>query len=87
MKKLSFLLLLIFMACDHSEPIADNLSQNDANEIIVVLKDHHISSQKIAVSGRKNTSYQISVAKKDHIEALRILVNNQLPKHQYCICF
>ncbi len=81
MKKLIYLLVFVFMACEHAEIIVDNLNQNDANEIIVVLQDHHINSKKVAVSGRKNTSYQISVAKKDQVHALRVLVNNQLPKN------
>ncbi|MCA9506938.1 MAG: hypothetical protein KC505_00775 [Myxococcales bacterium] len=74
------LTLLFLMACEHRESIVDGLSQNDANEIIVLLKDHNISAQKVRVPDRKQSSFQVTVKNKHLDQALRILVNNQLPK-------
>lgn len=82
LKKRYFLILasVFLMACERHEIIVEGLSQNDANEILVVLKDQDITAQKELVSDRKHQSYHIKVGKADIDRALRVLVNNQLPK-------
>lgn len=81
-KKRYFLILasVFLMACARHEIIVEGLSQNDANEILVVLKDNNITAQKEIVLDRKHQSYHIKVRKTDIDSALRVLVNNQLPK-------
>jgi type III secretion system YscJ/HrcJ family lipoprotein len=82
-KKYFFLLAfasLFLMACERPEIVVEGLTQNDANEILVVLKDHQVAAHKEVVVERKQSSYAIKVNKTEVDKALRILVNNQLPK-------
>lgn len=82
LRNYSFLLLscLFLCACKEEQLIVEGLTQNEANEIIVILHDHEIRANKERIAERKQTTYQIKVAKKYSDQALRILVNNQLPR-------
>lgn len=72
--------VLFIMGCNNREIIVEGLTQDDANEILVALWDHHIDATKEGHPNRKNINYDIIVKKKHAHAALRILVVNQLPK-------
>ncbi len=81
-KRYFFLLLasIFLMACERPQVIVEGLSQNEANEILVMFRDHEIAGLKEAVVERKQSTYSIKVNKADVDKALRVLVNNQFPK-------
>ncbi|AHF78198.1 Type III secretion apparatus [Sodalis praecaptivus] len=56
--------------------LLNNLSQEQANEVLAVLQQHNIASQK---SGTLKEGYAISVPKSDTTTALSILNQYQLP--------
>lgn len=72
--------VLFTIGCKNREVVVEGLSQEDANEILVALWDHHIDATKEGHANRKNISYDVKVKKKQAHAALRILVVNQLPK-------
>jgi type III secretion system YscJ/HrcJ family lipoprotein len=72
-------LAMLIVGCKDQEIILEELSQNEANEILVALWDNHIEASKKAHIHRKSLNYSINVPKKDAHQALRILVINQLP--------
>jgi type III secretion system YscJ/HrcJ family lipoprotein len=72
--------LFLLAGCKTEEIILENLSQNDANEILVALASQKIPAQKKPKASRKEVFYQISVDKKQAIQALRVLVANRLPQ-------
>ncbi len=60
----------------------DDLSQRDANEILVVLRDHQIEAKKVGQTTKKSVIYRIEVKEQCAKDALRLLVHNQIPKIQ-----
>jgi len=72
--------VLCIIGCNNREVIVEGLTQDDANEILVALWDHHIDAAKEGHVNRKNINYNIITKKKQAHAALRILVMNQLPK-------
>lgn len=72
-------MLPLFIACERQQVIVEGLSQNDANEILVLLKDHSIVAKKISTASKKQ-EYALKVDKNDVDKSLRLLVINQLPK-------
>lgn len=81
----TFALLFIFMlpACQSDQEIVGNLSEAEANEVLVVLDSQKIPAAKIPVVakiGNKATTYSVEVKTTKVAEALRILVDNKLPK-------
>ncbi len=71
---------LFFIGCKEQQVVVEGLTQNEANEILVFLHDHDIRGSKERVQERRQNTYQIKVPKKHGDQALRILVNNQLPR-------
>lgn len=88
MMKLSlekYLLVIACMAtasCNKSEIILEDLSQKEANEIIVLLSDQNIFAKKISFKDRKQTNFKIEVEQKDKQNALKTLLKWQLPKEK-----
>lgn len=81
LKKVGVLLtaLLLFAGCGQ-ESLFQDLSERDANEILVVLYKRGIDAQKLRVEDPQKVTYSIQVPK-DHIqEAREILVENDLPR-------
>ncbi|MFO1518548.1 MAG: hypothetical protein U1F57_02615 [bacterium] len=60
-------------------PIYHDLTENDANEILVALQDRGIEAQKIREEKSQNVSWSIQVSKKDAAAARKVLVENNLP--------
>ncbi len=72
-------LVLGMFACAADENLVANLSEPDANEIMVVLQSQKIAAIKTSVPGRTVT-YTISAKAADAVRAMRILVDNKLPR-------
>ena|GEM_PF-1934166 len=77
---LSLIALCLSMGCDRYEVVIDDLSQQDAIEVLVMLREHDIDARKASHSNKKGAIYQIEVKQKQANLALRLLVHNQLPK-------
>ncbi len=78
-----YLILLLFFAnfaCQKYEEIIGGLTQREANIILVALKQNNIDAKKIAHKELKTSSFAIEVTKEDITEALKIIVDNQLPQ-------
>ncbi|MEI6806682.1 MAG: hypothetical protein WCK49_09295 [Myxococcaceae bacterium] len=77
------LFLLTLSACQGEQEIIGNLSETQANEVLVVLDSQKIRAVKIATvakTGNKAPTYSIQVRGSKAPEALRILVDNRLPR-------
>ncbi len=79
-QKYSYLVLifLIFSACAKM-PIYHDLTEGEANEILVALQDRGISAQKLKEVKSQQVTWSIQVANKDASAAQKILVENNLP--------
>jgi type III secretion protein J len=71
--------MLAIAGCQGQQEIVGALSESDANELMVVLQSQHIDVTKVAIPGRTIT-YSLSVKSGDATTAMRILVDNKLPK-------
>lgn len=90
--KLSFLIISFFLlltSCEENKPIVNNISEKEANEILVILASKGIEAQKIqaestAVGGAATTEiyWNISVDKDKEIEAMAILNRIGLPRRK-----
>jgi type III secretory pathway lipoprotein EscJ len=80
MKKISLLLiiLLCFSSC-RAVSIADNVDQNQANQIVALLNSRGISSYARKDSGGKD-SYSVEVDQAYYAQAKTMLVEKDLPK-------
>jgi type III secretion protein J len=76
---LCFCALFIFSACAKQVDIVHDLSEFEANEILVVLNSSSIDAQKVKQPGRIVT-WLIQVRSSDVGEALELLINNRLPR-------
>jgi type III secretion system YscJ/HrcJ family lipoprotein len=76
----SLLILFFIIGCDNYEIVIDELSQREANEALVLLRDRQIDAHKVGHTVKKNLIYQIKVKKSQSKEALRLLVYYQIPK-------
>lgn len=77
---LVLLALPLMLACNGFEVIIDDLSQREANEALVLLRDIDIPARKTEKLNKKTILYQIEVKKSHAQQALKILVHNQFPK-------
>lgn len=75
----AFALVLLLVACGQ-ENLYQDLTERDANEILVVLYQEGISAEKVRVEGTQEVTYTIQVPKDEIKQARRILVANNLPK-------
>jgi type III secretion system YscJ/HrcJ family lipoprotein len=79
---LALLSILLLSACQSSQEIVSNLSEFEANEILVVLDGQDIQATKILVPvkiGNKPPTYSVQVSGFQTMDAMRILVDNRLP--------
>jgi type III secretion system YscJ/HrcJ family lipoprotein len=74
------ILVLVIQGCRSHETIVEGLGQNEANVVLVALREENINARKEGKENRKGTSYNILVEKSQAKDALRILVHQQLPK-------
>lgn len=72
------LVFLIFSACAKM-PIYHDLTEGEANEILVALQDRGINAQKLKEVKSQQVTWSIQVANKDASAAQKILVENNLP--------
>lgn len=75
---LAVAILTLLAGCNAQQEIISNLSETDANQLLVVLDSQKISATKVAGTGRTVT-YSITVKASQASQALRILVDNRLP--------
>ncbi len=71
---------LALAAC--SQPLHHGLSEEQANEILVVLERNGIQADKAAEEGGEEVAYVIAVPKRDAARAMQILRENDLPQQQ-----
>ena len=71
---------MTLVAC--SQAINHGLSEDQANEIQVVLERNGIQASKAAEEGGETVAYSISVPKRDAARAMQILRENDLPQQQ-----
>ena len=74
-------LVLVLTACGQ-ENLYQDLSERDANEILVVLYQSGIDARKVRLEGTQDVTYTIQVPKNEIKDARRILVANNLPKRK-----
>lgn len=71
----------LLASCEIPKNIVQSLTEQEANEILVVLDSQKIPASKIEVPGREIT-FSISVNEAKASAALKLLVNNQLPRQR-----
>ncbi len=71
---------LSLVAC--SQAINQGLSEQQANEILVVLERNGIQASKAQEEGGETVAFTISVPKRDAARAMQILRENDLPQQQ-----
>lgn len=74
-----FALILQIAACQSQQELVSGLTEREANEILVVLQSQKMSPIKTAVPGRQ-VSYSVTINENSAPRALRILVDNKLPR-------
>ncbi|MES2505025.1 MAG: hypothetical protein V4534_09145 [Myxococcota bacterium] len=82
---LALLLVLSLSACQSDHDIVSGLSETEANEVLVILDAQKIKASKVLVQvkgSNKPPTYSISMGPRQAPEALRILVDNRLPRHK-----
>lgn len=79
-----FLLSTLFLVagCEEYEEIITDLNQKDANIILVFLKQNNISAKKVLHASKKAQVFSIETNKKEADNALKIIVDNHLPKQE-----
>ncbi len=78
-KKYFVILFLLFAACSKMS-IYHDLTENEANEILVALQDKGIDAQKVKEVKSQQVTWSIEVPSKDASAAHKILVENNLPR-------
>lgn len=76
------LLLLLLSGCNGQETVIEDLSQKDALLAIMLLQEQKIPSYKEAHANKRSTTYTIKVKKSQATRALRILMENHIPKNE-----
>ncbi len=72
--------LLLTVACNKQLPIVHDLSERDANEIVVLLARNQIDATKVKEEKNQEVSWSLTVAENERIQAQGILVANNLPR-------
>lgn len=75
------LMLLLLVSCSKIELI-HNLSEDDVNEILVVLQENNIPATKKKEIVQNEVTWTVAVDAKDLPKARAILVERNLPKHK-----
>lgn len=75
------LLALWLSSCEGQKEIVQGLSEPEANEILVVLDSQKITGTKNSIPGRE-ISFTISVKESKVVPALKLLVDNKLPREK-----
>lgn len=72
--------LLMMMGCDRYDVVMAGLPQGEANEALVLLRESNIDAKKEMEPSKKIQLYQIKVKSSDTVAAMRLLVDNRLPR-------
>lgn len=84
MKTLALLLVLMLSGCQGGQEIISNLSESEANEVSVILDSQKIPAEKIIAEAKAGSrgpvTYSVTVKNALAAEAMRILVDNRLPR-------
>jgi type III secretion system YscJ/HrcJ family lipoprotein len=78
----SMILFVFLSSCDGYDTIIEDLSQRNAYQVLVLFRENNIEAQKEGHKDKKNTTYCIKVKKSQSEQALRLLVENNLPKEE-----
>ncbi len=82
-KKLSiFLFLFFFLVGCGQESLYQDLTEQDANEILVVLYQNGIHASKVRTEKAQEVSYSVAMTKSQIPQARKILVDNNLPRQK-----
>lgn len=86
MKRISFLALIlamvfIFSSCGRIE-LYQNLTEEEANEILVLLSENSIKAEKKKETVQNEVSYAIAVSEKDMTQARSLLLSHNLPRRR-----
>lgn len=76
------LLAGFLLSCEGYESVIEDLSQRDAHIALVLLRDKNIEAYKEGRASKKNVTYHIKVKKNQAEKALRLLVNNHIPREE-----
>ncbi len=83
MKFLKRTLSLVFVLASYTAcsnmPIYHDLTESEANEILVTLQDNHIEAKKIRNEKSQQVTWSVEVASRDGASARKVLVENNLP--------
>lgn len=71
---------LFFLSACGQENLYQDLSERDANEILVVLYKQGVDAKKVRVEAAQEVSYVVQVPKEDIQRAQQILIANNLPR-------
>jgi type III secretion protein J len=77
---LPLLLLILTLTACGQENLYQDLTERDANEMLVVLYQHGVDASKIRDQKAQDVSYRIAVSKEKVQESQKILVDNNLPR-------
>ena len=80
LRHLLFVIVCSFSLCACNEVLYSNLTESDANEMLLTLLKHGVEAQKTAV-GKKG--YNVEVANEDLVRALEIIKEQSLPRESY----
>lgn len=71
----AFFIIGLISACNN-EPLLENLTQEQANQVLAILQQHNISAEK---SGTRKEGYAVRVGEYENTAALSIVNQYQLP--------
>lgn len=77
---LYLLALLLVAGCERFDVVMSGLSQNEANESLVLLREHGIDAHKESEPSKKTPLFQIKVKQDQADNALNILVEYRMPR-------
>lgn len=84
----SLMALLLLASCETNQTIVNNISEREANEIVVFLASKGIEAQKVLApstgigGGTTTNQYMITVASNKSVDAMAILNKVGLPRRQ-----
>lgn len=78
-RKYNWIFLFLLLAACSKMPIYHDLTETEANEILVALQDRGISAHKLKEVKSQQVTWSIQVANRDASAAQKILVENNLP--------
>jgi type III secretion protein J len=72
---------LLFAGC--KKEIYHGLTENEANEVLVVLKSANIDAEKVPeAAGKKGVTFAIAVDEALAVESMRVMLDNNLPRQE-----